>query len=84
MIKTYFTLGQQHINTIHANTEQKVWDKDGIVEVVSETAMEALDFIRLSFGDKWGLQYGEDEIDGSFMECFPKGIVHSYTLIPNG
>ena len=84
MLKTYFTLGQSHTNTIYTFDGPIIWDKNGIVEVVSETAMDALDFIRLCFGDKWGLQYGEDEIGGTFMQDFPKGIIHSFTITPDG
>lgn len=75
MTKTYFTLGQTHKHILALPEGEKVWDKDGVVCVESESVHVASKFIVLMFGHDWSDFYLS--LDSDF---YPKGVIHTYTI----
>lgn len=62
-----FTCGQIHA---HGLPNGKIWDKDGVIRVFSDSEEQAREFIVMHFGLEWAMQ--EARID---LEYYPKGII---------
>jgi len=78
MSKYYYSFGQSHTHRVHGVT----LDKDSIVEIIApddETGMAAArEKMFDTFGQKWSMQYTENNIDMSY---FPRGVVLSFDLV---
>jgi len=78
MTKYYYSFGQSHTHRVRGVT----LDCDSIVEVIVPDDDRGMELARAKmfdeFGQKWSMQYTEDNIDMSF---FPRGVVLTFNLV---
>lgn len=77
-MKHYFSCGQSHSHKMPFGSNV-IWDKDGLIEIESETQERAEAWVNTIFGRRWSNQYGEDELTET-LPFFPKGIVAKFDL----
>ena len=70
-MKTYVTFGQDHRHVI----DDKVFDKDCVAVIESESASVGRNIAFEMFGPKFCVEYPEDCFDMEIMKYFPRGFV---------
>lgn len=68
----YFTCGQSHS---HDMGDGRVWDKNGVLEILASSWDLATFYINANFGRNWCNQY--DSIESVGMDFYPNGIVET-------
>lgn len=70
-MKTYITFGQSHRHEING----KVFDKDCVAIIESDSASAGRDLAFEIFGRKFCFEYPEDRFDMNSMRFFPRGFI---------
>lgn len=72
MVKTYITFGQIHKHEING----KIFDKDCIAVIESESQIRGREMAFELFGTKWAFEYSEETMSEKIIKYFPRGFVY--------